>query len=75
MWGPVISGVLLRPYGLGLWPNDLIQGCSLVQEWSTKVVIEIALKEGLKIIYGSPKSIRGGLKPSYTPECYLKVAS
>ena len=59
MWGPVISGVLLRPYGLGLWPNDLIRGCSQVQEWSTKVVTEIALKEGPKIVYGSPKSIRG----------------
>ena len=25
--GPIVSGVLLKLYGLGLWPNDLIQGC------------------------------------------------
>ena len=53
MWGPVVLRVLLRLYGLGLWPNDSIRGRS------TKVIMEIALKEGLKIIYGSPKSIQG----------------
>ena len=26
LWGLVISGVLLRLYGMGLWPNDLILG-------------------------------------------------
>ena len=27
LWGPVASGVLLRLYGLGLWPDDPIRGC------------------------------------------------
>ena len=51
MWVPVISGVLLRPYELGLWPNDPIRGCLQVWGWSTKVVTEISLKEELKVIY------------------------
>ena len=53
MWRPVISGVLLRLYGLDLWPNDPIQGCKQVRGWSTKVVTEISLKEELKVIYES----------------------
>ena len=63
MWGLVVSRVLLRLYELGLWPNDLIRGCKQVRGWLTKVVMEIALKEGMKIIYGSPKSIRGEKSP------------
>ena len=53
MWGPVISEVLLRLYGLGLWPNDPIWGCLQVRGWSVKVVTEISLKEELKVIYES----------------------
>ena len=53
MWRPVFSGVLLRLYGLDLWPNDPIQGCQQVQGWSTKVVTKISLKEELKVIYES----------------------
>ena len=53
MWGPVFSKVLLRLYGLGLWPNDLIRGCLQVRGWSVKVVTEISLKEELKVIYES----------------------
>ena len=63
MWGPVVSRVLLRLYGLGLWPNDPIRGCKQVQGRLTKVVMEIALKEGMKTIYGSPKFIRGEKSP------------
>ena len=51
MWVPVISGVLLRLYELGLWPNDPIRGCLQVQGWSTKVVTETSLKEELKVTY------------------------
>ena len=57
MWVPAISGVLLRLYGMGLQPNDLIW------EQSTKMVMEIALREGLKIIYGNSKSIQGEKSP------------
>ena len=53
MWGSVISEVLLRLYGLGLWPNNPIQGCLQVRGWSVKVVTEISLKEELKVIYES----------------------
>ena len=53
LWGPIIFGVLLRLYGLGLWPNDLIRECYQVRGRSTKVVTEIALKEELKVIYES----------------------
>ena len=37
--------------------------------------MEMALQEELKVIYDRPKPIRGGLKPSYPPEYYFKVAS
>ena len=35
----------------------------------------MALKKELKVIYDGPKSIRGGLKPSYPREYYFKMAS
>ena len=35
----------------------------------------MTLKEEMKVIYDSPKPFRGGLKPSYHPEYYFKVAS
>ena len=75
MWGPVVSGVLLRLNGLGLWPNDPIQGRCQIRRQSTKVVVEMALQEELKVIYDRPKPIRGGLKPSYPPEYYSQVTS
>ena len=53
MRGPVISGVPLRLYELRLWPNDPIRGCLQVRGWSTNVVIEISMKEELKVIYES----------------------
>ena len=63
MWGSVISEVLLRLYGLSLWPNNPIQGCLQVRGWSVKVVTEISLKEELKVIYDRPKPIRGEKSP------------
>ena len=57
MWGPVISGVLFRLNGLGLWPIDLVQGCRYIQGWSTKVEVEMTLQEELKVIYDRPKPI------------------
>ena len=85
LWGPVISGVLLRLYGLGLRPTDPIRGHRQVRGRLAKVITGMALKEELKVIMVSPnlsevKShietfIRGGLKPSYPPEYYFKVTS
>ena len=79
MWGPVISGVLLRLYGLGLQPNDPIRG------WSVKVIMGVALTEELKVIMVIPnisevKShlgtfVRGGLKLSYPSEYSFNVTS
>ena len=82
MWGPVISGVLFRLNGLGLWPNDPVRGHRRVRERSTKVEAEMVLQEELKVIYDRPKPIRGeshlgifirgGLKLSYPPEYSFK---
>ena len=57
LWGPVASGVLFRLNGLGLWPNDLVQGRRHIRGRSIKVEVEIALQEELKVIYNRPKSI------------------
>ena len=57
LWGPVASGVLFRLNGLGLWPNDLVQGRIHIRGRSIKVEAEIALQEELKVIYNRPKSI------------------
>ena len=75
MWGPVISGVLLRLYGMGLRPNDPIRGHWQVRGWSTKVITGVVLKEELKVFMVIPnlsevKShlgtfVQGGLKYSY----------
>ena len=54
MWGPVISGVLFRLNGLGLWPNDPVRGHRRVRERSTKVEAEMVLQEELKVIYDRP---------------------
>ena len=63
MWGPVASELLFGINGLGLWPNDLVQGRKHIRGRSTKVKLEIALQEELKVIYNRPKSIRGGKSP------------
>ena len=63
MWGPVVSGVLFGLNGLGLWPIDLVRGCRHIRERSTNVEVEMALQEGLKVIYDRPKPIRGERSP------------
>ena len=63
MWEPVISGVLFGPNGLGLWPIDPVQGCKHIQGWSTRVEVEMALQEELKVIYDRSKPIRGEKSP------------
>ena len=57
--GSVVFGVLFRLNGLGLWPNDPVQGRRHIRGWSTKVEVEMALQEELKVIYNKPKPIRG----------------
>ena len=57
LWGPVVSGVLFRLNGLGLWPNDPVRGCRHIRGRSTKVEVEMALQEELKVIYDRPKPI------------------
>ena len=57
--GPVISGVLFRLNGLGLRLNDPVRGHRHIRGWSTKVEVEMALQEELKVIYNRPKPIRG----------------
>ena len=63
MSGPVISGVLFGLNGLGLWPMDLVRGCRHIQGRSTKVEVEMALQEELKVIYDRPKPIQGEKSP------------
>ena len=85
MWGPVISGVLLRLYWMGLRPNDPVRGCWQVRGWSVKVITGVALTEELKVIMVIPnlsevKShlgtfVRGAFKPSYPYEYSFNVIS
>ena len=85
LWGPVISRVLLRLYGMGLRPNDPIQGYWQVRGWSVKVITRVVLTKELKVIMVLPnlsevKShlgtfVRGGLKPSYSSEYSFNVTS
>ena len=63
MWGPVVSGVLFRFNGLGLWPNDPVRGRRHIQGRSIKEEVEVALQEELKVIYNRPKPIRGEKSP------------
>ena len=63
LWGPVASRVLFRLNGLGLWPNDPVRGRRHIRGQSTKVEVEIALQEELKVIYNRPKFIRGEKSP------------
>ena len=63
LWKPVVSGVLFRLNGLGLWLNDPVRGRRHIRGRSTKVEVEIALQEELKVIYNRPKPIRGGKSP------------
>ena len=50
--------VLFRLNGLGLWPNDPVRGRRHIRGRSTKVEVEIALQEVLKVVYSRPKPIR-----------------
>ena len=85
LWGPVISSVLLRLYGMGLRPNDPIRGHWQVWGWLAKVITGVALKEELKVIMVIPnlfevKShletfVRSGLKSSYPSEYSFNVTS
>ena len=63
MWGPIASRVLFRLNGLGLWPNDPVRGRRHIWGRSTKVEVEIALQEELKVIYNRSKPIRGEKSP------------
>ena len=76
LWGPVASGILFRLNELGLWPNDLVRGHWHIWGQSTKVEVEIALQEELKVIYNRPKPhgtfVRGGLKHPYPLGYYFK---
>ena len=63
LWGSIVSRVLFRLNGLGLWPNDPVQGHKHIRGRSTKVVVESALQEELKVIYNIPKPIRGEKSP------------
>ena len=63
MWGPIISRVLFRLNGLGLWPNDPVRGHKYIRRQSTKVEVEMALQEELKGIYDRSKPIRGEKSP------------
>ena len=49
--------VLFRLNGLGLWPNDPVRGRRHIRGWRTKVEVEIALQEVLKVVYSRPKPI------------------
>ena len=66
LWGQIISRVLFRQNGLGLWPNDLVQGRRHIRGRSTKVEVEMALQEELKVIYDRPKPIQGEKSPRNT---------
>ena len=63
MWGPIISGVLFGLNGLGLWLMDPIRGCKHIRGQSTKVEVEMALQEELKVVYDRPKPVRGEKLP------------
>ena len=55
--------VLFRLNGLGLWPNDSVQGRRHIRGWLIKVEVEIALQEELKVVYSRPKPIRDEESP------------
>ena len=63
LWGPIISRVLFRLNGPGLWPNDPVRGHKYIRGRSTKVEVEMALQEELKGIYDRSKPIRGKKSP------------
>ena len=63
MWGPIISRVLFRLNGPGLWSNDLVRGHKYIRGRSTKVEMEMTLQEELKCIYDRSKPIRGEKSP------------
>ena len=55
--------VLFRLNGLGMWPNDPVRGRRHIRGRSTKVEVEIALQEELKVVYSRPKPIRDEESP------------
>ena len=63
MWAPIISRVLFRLNGSGLWPNDPVRGHKYIRGRSTKVEVEMVLQEELKGIYDRSKPIRGEKSP------------
>ena len=63
LWEPVIFGILFGLNGLGLWPIDLVRGCRHIRGRSTKVEVEMALQEELKVVYDRPKPVRGEKLP------------
>ena len=63
MWGPIISRVLFRLNGPGLWSNDSVRGHKYIRGRSTKVEMEMTLQEELKCIYDRSKPIQGEKSP------------
>ena len=63
LWGQIISRLLFRLNGLGLWPNDPVQGHKYIWGRSTKVEVKMALQEELKGIYDRSKPIRDEKSP------------
>ena len=57
LWGPIISRVLFRLNGPGLWPNDPVREHKYIRGWSTKVEVKMTLQEELKGIYDRSKPI------------------
>ena len=45
MWEPIISRVLFKLNGPGLWPNDPVRGHKYIRGRSTKVEVKMALQE------------------------------
>ena len=63
MWGPIISRVLFRLNGPGLWSNDSVRGHKYIRGRSTKVEVKMTLQEELNGIYNRSKPIRGEKSP------------
>ena len=63
LWGPIISGVLFRLNGLGLWPNDPVRGHKHIRGRLTRVEVEMALQGEMKGIYDRSKPIQGEKLP------------
>ena len=57
--GQLIPEVLFRFRGLGLWPNNPVQGRGHIRGRSVKEEMKIILWEEVKYIYGGSNRIRG----------------